>query len=174
MKRTFTAQHIKNLSVSHKGKIPWNKGRKNVYSKETLNKISESRKKIKGWKHSEKTKLKISIALTGRIISTQTKKILSENSARLSGKNHPNWKGGRRVHCNGYVWLFIPEHPYKSAQGYVLEHRVIMEKYIGRNILPEEVIHHIDKNPRNNRIENLILFKNASEHIKYHHLNERG
>ncbi len=43
-----------------------------------------------------------------------------------------------------------------------------MEKIIGRYLNPKEVIHHIDGDTLNNIPENLLLFANSSEHIKYH------
>lgn len=47
------------------------------------------------------------------------------------------------------------------------EHRVIMEEYLGRELSPEEVVHHIDGNKQNNDISNLKLMT-RSEHIREH------
>jgi len=60
-----------------------------------------------------------------------------------------------------------------NKQGYVeingkLEHRLVVEKKIKRKLKSEEVIHHIDLNRENNKIENLWLFKNQKEHAKWH------
>ena len=46
-------------------------------------------------------------------------------------------------------------------------HRVIMEKHIGRKLTNEEEVHHINKNPLDNRIENLQLLT-RTEHIELH------
>lgn len=43
-----------------------------------------------------------------------------------------------------------------------------MEKHLNRYLTFPEVVHHINKNPVDNRIENLKLFKDNSEHIKFH------
>ena len=51
-----------------------------------------------------------------------------------------------------------------------LEHRVVAERMLGRKLKPGEVVHHIDGNRQNNTPENLMVFKNTSEHLKYHHL----
>lgn len=48
-----------------------------------------------------------------------------------------------------------------------LEHRSIMEKYIGRKLHTNEVIHHINGNKLDNRLENLQLLSKI-EHDKFH------
>lgn len=88
-----------------------------------------------------------------------------------TGTQHPNYKGNRKVHPDGYIMLLAPEgHPARTAAyPYVLEHRLMMEEHLGRYLEPEEVVHHIDNNPSNNVIENLQLFANQSEHISKGH-----
>lgn len=47
------------------------------------------------------------------------------------------------------------------------EHRSIAEKLLGRKLLNNEVIHHIDHDPRNNSVDNLMLMSN-SDHVRLH------
>ena len=47
-------------------------------------------------------------------------------------------------------------------------HRYLMEKKLNRKLTKEEVVHHIDGDTNNNNLDNLCLFKNKSEHLKYH------
>jgi hypothetical protein len=84
------------------------------------------------------------------------------------GKDNPAWKGGKTIDANGYVLVKVPDHPFANHQGYIFEHRLIMEKMIGRHLDLEEVIHHINNIPDDNREENLRLFSNNSEHISFH------
>lgn len=66
----------------------------------------------------------------------------------------------------GYVWVLYEKHPFANAKGYVCEHRLVMEKFLGRLLTKKEVIHHINMNKSDNRIENLQLFSSRQEHMK--------
>ena len=60
-----------------------------------------------------------------------------------------------------------------GTKGYIKEfgrhqHRVVMEKIIGRKLRKGEVVHHEDKNKHNNVPDNLILFKNQADHARHH------
>lgn len=87
----------------------------------------------------------------------------------------PRWKGGRKIRKDGYILVVAPPgHPYPSdtsASGtaYILEHRLVMEQYLGRYLLPTEVVHHRDENPTNNDMSNLELFASQADHIREAH-----
>jgi uncharacterized protein (DUF1330 family) len=131
----------------------------------------------KGFKHSEETKLKIGKWSKGR---KHTLEELQKMSQALSGdknpmygvhkygKEAPCWKGGRKVTDEGYVLIYKPEHPNCNNHGYVPEHRLVMEKFLGRYLKRGEIVHHINGIHDDNRIENLMLFENISKHIKHH------
>lgn len=67
-----------------------------------------------------------------------------------------NWKGGKHYR-NGYVWTYAPDHPNNRAK-YVLEHRLVLEKHLGRYLAADENVHHINGQKDDNRIENLELW----------------
>ena len=68
---------------------------------------------------------------------------------------------------DGYILIYRPEHPYCNINGWIREHRLIMEQHLGRYLTRIEVVHHINKNKYDNRIENLMLFNNQKEHLSY-------
>ena len=91
----------------------------------------------------------------------------------MNGKNkrerNGQWKGGRRRLGCGYWGILVPDHPFARKDGYYMEHRLVMEKHLGRTLTKKEVVHHINGDTGDNRIENLMLYSSHSEHLKEHH-----
>lgn len=81
------------------------------------------------------------------------------------GAMSPLWKGGMTIDKSGYVLRYAPDHPHANLCGYVREHRLVMEKALGRPLLPTEVVHHIDDDPANNAPSNLRLYQSNGEHL---------
>ncbi len=107
-------------------------------SKETRKKISEA---SKGRKHSESTRKKLSIA--------------------KQAERHHSWKGGVMQNASGRVFIRQGTREYKARS------RVIMEEKLGRVLNSSEIVHHINGDPSDDRIENLIIL-NRSKHISGH------
>lgn len=55
----------------------------------------------------------------------------------------------------------------KNWEGYVYEHRYLMEVFLGRKLETEEHVHHLDLDRSNNRFSNLLLLRNDM-HLKLH------
>ena len=87
---------------------------------------------------------------------------------QITGKNHPMWKGGI-TYSLGYKLIYSPNHPFKMKLGYVRNHRLVVEKHIGRYLTRKEVVHHINGVKDDDRIENLYLFKTAGKHMSCHY-----
>lgn len=84
-----------------------------------------------------------------------------------SGRNSPNWKGGR-IKKNGYIFIYMPGHPRAIDNGrYVAEHILVIEKNAGRHVAKNEIVHHLNGIKDDNRFENLVV-TTSSKHIGYH------
>lgn len=79
------------------------------------------------------------------------------------------WKIEKIVSKGDYNYALIKDHPFATENGYVLEHRIIMENHLNRILNPNEVVHHINESKKDNRIENLQLMK-VGEHESMHGL----
>lgn len=101
------------------------------------------------------------------------------------GATHPNRQGPRRFcshackheawrregkpdvrrgapHRNkaGYIYVYAPDHPFVQGKRYryVLAHRLVMEKILGRLLQPWENVHHKNGIRDDNRPENLEMW----------------
>lgn len=98
------------------------------------------------------------------------------------GKDSPTWKGGKIINSQGYVCIWLESSdPYFSMAkykrnkraGYILEHRLVMAKHLGRCLMPWEVVHHkgtkypqgSKENKADNGIENLELLPSQAANI---------
>lgn len=64
------------------------------------------------------------------------------------------------THENGYVRVRAPDHPRAHDRNpYVLEHILVMERVLGRYLVPNERVHHRNGRRNDNRAENLELRK---------------
>ena len=149
--KKMSKEFCKRNSIIHKGQIPWNKKpkiRKICFVCKIEFLVIPARKNAAKfcsykcyWKSLEETK---------------------------SGKNNYFWKSGKYKTTEGYILVYNPEHPFCTKDGYVREHRLVMEKYLGRYLTQKEVVHHINKIKNDNRIENFILFKHQGYHGWFH------
>lgn len=80
-----------------------------------------------------------------------------------SMRNRP--AAGVSLKPSGYLELTRGHEKHRSV------HRVVMERHLGRRLHRDEVVHHVDHDRANNRIENLQVMTRA-EHAR-HHIVER-
>ena len=89
-------------------------------------------------------------------------KFCSQDCSRsyMRGDCSPSYRTGTTVVTQGYIAI-------KVGEKYILEHRLIMEEFLGRKLKPREVVHHKDGNKLNNNLDNLEVMDTA-EHSKLH------
>lgn len=76
------------------------------------------------------------------------------------GSNSRAWKGGTTAE-QGYILI-------KVGGIYLREHRMVIERLLGRKLDKDEVVHHIDGNRKNNHPDNLKVMP-RDEHCRLHH-----
>lgn len=94
------------------------------------------------------------------------KRISQTSKERTKGIKHWNFKDGKVTTDNGYILLCInalPENDKMLAEkmrphrSQIHEHRLVMAKHLGRPLEDFEIVHHLNGNRTDNRIENLQL-----------------
>lgn len=102
---------------------------------------------------------------------------MSKNNAKnflgKTGPLNPSWKGGRyKDGRDGYIIVTAPpNHPNVKKGGgggtktkYILEHRLVMEKILGRYLFPDEDVNHINGKKDDNSPENLRLVRHYAHY----------
>jgi hypothetical protein len=94
------------------------------------------------------------------------------NEGARQGCDNHQFVSGRRIDLDGYVLVTAPsDHPYARQRTnrdtkLITEHRLVLEKKLGRYLLPEEVVDHIDGLTLHNAPENLRLFDANRDHLQ--------
>lgn len=80
------------------------------------------------------------------------------------GETHPLFKGGKTIDSNGYVVLSSKKWGEDCGRR---EHCIVVEKSIGRKLKANEIVHHINGDKSDNRIENLTIETRASHNRRH-------
>jgi hypothetical protein len=87
-----------------------------------------------------------------------------------TGTLNGSFRCGRHIDFDGYVLVSSPGHPFGRMNGKnvgrVYEHRLVMERVLGRYLKPCEVVDHIDGIHLHNSPDNLRLFASNADHLK--------
>ena len=124
-------------------------------------------------KMTEKTKQKISASLMGRPSRRMGYKLSDDTKSKISESRKGNflkptrYGGHRKKRKDGYISVYCPDHPMATKDGYVMEHILVMEEFIGRHITKDEVVHHKNHKRDDNRIDNLEIMT-FRDHAKLH------
>jgi hypothetical protein len=98
---------------------------------------------------------------------------------KMTGPKNPAWKGGvtyfrkkGNYARNGQIkYLQCPVELLSMARkdGYVMEHRLFVARAMGRPLTRQEVVHHVNRNPTDNALVNLMLFASNRDHKLFEH-----
>jgi hypothetical protein len=84
------------------------------------------------------------------------------NPARgRAGASNGNWRGGKFQRSDGYVAIRV-------GGTYELEHRLVVERSLGRKLGPREHVHHLNHIKDDNRLSNLVVLT-IEDHAREHH-----
>lgn len=78
------------------------------------------------------------------------------------------YKNDSKTYLNGYIAIYMPEHPKSFENGCVYEHVLIAEKKLNRPLKENECVHHIDLDRTNNDENNLMVFASSNDHTAFH------
>lgn len=105
--------------------------------------------------------LSIRLGRSQTFISRLMKKHGIQSRGNRGGAGHSHWRGGEFVRPDGYRAVMVdatdPLAAMRDRAGYVLEHRLVMARHLGRALAPQETVHHVNGTRTDNRIENLQL-----------------
>ena len=148
--KIFKYFHIYNLN-------PRNWGSSNEFAKIKIAKTSKGRKSVlKGTHLSEE-----------RILKLKNRRFSEEAKQKMREKKLKGGIGHKKKRGDGYIAIYFPDHPNSTKQGYIMEHDLVMECYLGRWLKDDEIVHHINHKRDDNKISNLMLMT-KSEHAKMH------
>lgn len=130
----------------------------NTYEIETRN--HKDTFTFKGHKQNKRQRDAMLRTHKGKVLSEETKRKISE-AHKIRGEGHLKHR------TDGYIAVYLPNHPFSTSDGYIMQHRLLMEKHLGRYLTEDEVVHHINSVRSDNDINNLQLMT-AKEHMSYH------
>lgn len=100
----------------------------------------------------------VSLTTISRWLSRFKMRDIRKYNVDRGGDRNPYWRGGKyKDNTSGYVWIYNPNHPFATKKGYVKEHRLVIERFLGRYLRRNEIIHHRNKIKDDNRIKNLEI-----------------
>lgn len=102
----------------------------------------------------------------------------------VKGKLNSSWISDIRISSHGYRKIRCENHPLRDCDDFVLEHRLVAEKYLLEDFCSIEIdgkmylskdydVHHKDSNKLNNNPENLQILT-RSEHMSLHQAIRKG
>lgn len=103
----------------------------------------------------------------------------NSDNRKTNIKSARGYHNNGKVKYNGYIAIYNPNHHRAFENGCVYEHVLVAEEMLGRLLLDDDVVHHVDLNRTNNKKENLMIFASNEDHALYHagaeaHIQDNG
>ena len=80
------------------------------------------------------------------IVRNLPKNLRCHKCANGSGRDNKFWRGGKTKDNKGYIRVWLSPNdfffPMANCRNYVLEHRLVVARYLNRCLLPWEIVHH--------------------------------
>lgn len=107
----------------------------------------------------------------GKDVEPVCRKCLSKYLKNIPAENAAHWINEKTKDRWGHILIhksLVPEkyHYLVCKKNYLFEHRFIMAKKISRKLKQEEIVHHINGAPDDNRPENLVIV-DKNNHERY-------
>lgn len=101
--------------------------------------------------------------------SAKAKRIRQKSISKQKGGDWMNYPLKKVYHTDKYMSVYCPVYPKTNSGGCVHYHRLLMARHLGRVLLQDELVHHIDGDKTNNVISNLEI-TTRTKHTKHHGL----
>lgn len=137
-------------------------------------------RKISDYPASEKSRnwcRELGLSRKGHKLTKEQKEAVSKANKGRRKRSDYEFGGHEKLRDDGYVKVYVPDHPHCTKDGYVMKHILIIERDIGRYLNPGECVHHINHIRNDNRVENLRLMTihdHMSMHMKERYANRRS
>ncbi len=129
--------------------------------------ILKTEKVINKLKRKKSTALRAKLSYKAWLYGKKSLSMRRKLSKRMSLENHPQWKGGIVKIKGDHIIQLVLDKKHPMYRKYAQAHRLKVEKYLGRYLTREELVHHINEKKQQNNLSNLCL-TSMKNHIQIH------